>query len=430
MINEETIYMGNIQNGNTDKESVIKEVMAKAWKPVTIGGLTGIVIGTGAILASHIDMESGVSESELPANDNVKEQDAVVPENEVATTEGASDLRIATVDNSLPFDEAFVAAREQVGPGGVFYWRGVIFSTYTADEWETMTEDQHDSFAELVRPEVEAKDITDEDIQSQIAQYDEAEPEVDDIVQDELLAAEDVNEAVVADDVEVAPDMAFEENPVQEENEDFAIADSAIDKINEDIAIAGAPMYETSEDIAIADVADEGVAIAELPDADPDVVVADAAEEVQDIAFAEDDDIRLDEMFSLQPGDDVAMNDVATKGGSSIDNVRSQDASFENFLSDDSVRIVGYGEFDGHVVRGLDLDGDDMVDIAVIDVDDSGDLSRDDIIMEEGNGNQATYGELQDFALNQMHGDSDSMTPNPDVADDMPDYMDDAIAQL
>jgi hypothetical protein len=429
MTNEETIYMGNGLEGNTDKESAFKGVMSKAWKPVTIGSLTGIVIGTGAILATHIDMESGAESDNLPANDKPNVQETPVAEQAVEPEESAPALKIASVDDALSFDEAFVSAREQVGAGGVFYWRGVIFSTYTADEWETMTEDQHESFAQQVRPEVEAKDITAEEIQSQIAQYEEAEPDVDDIVQDELLAAEDVNEVVVADDVEVAPDMAFEENPEQEENVDIAIDDSALDKINEDIAVAAAPMYETSEDIAIADVADEGVAIAELPEADPDVAIAETEDDVQDIAFAEADDIRLAEMFSLQPGEEVAMSEAATKGAN-LDDVRAQDASFENFLSDDSVRIVGYGEFDGHVVRGLDLDGDDVVDIAVIDVDDSGDLSREDIIMEEGNGNQSTYGELQDFAMHQMNDDNHPMTPNPDVADDMPDYMDDALAQL
>ena len=430
MINEETIYMGNGLEGNTDKERAFKEVMSKAWKPVSIGSLTGIVIGTGAILATHIDMESGVEDDVLPADDKVNVQETPVAEQVVEPEENAPALRIASVDDALPFDEAFVSAREQVGAGGVFYWRGVIFSTYTADEWETMTEDQHESFSQQVRPEVEAKDITAEEIQSQIAQYNEPEPDVDDIVQDELLAADDVNEAVVADDVEVAADMAFEEIPIQEMNEDIAIDEASLDKINEDIAIAATPMYEENEDIAIADVTDEGVAIAELPDADPDVAIADAEDDVQDIAFAEDDDIRLAEMFSLQPSEEVAMNAAAATKGGNLDDVRAQDASFANFLSDDSVRIVGYGEFDGHVVRGLDLDGDDVVDIAVIDVDDSGDLSREDIIMEEGNGNQSTYGELQDFALNQMNDDNHPMTPNPDVADDMPDYMDDALAQL
>lgn len=427
MVNEETIYMGNIREGNTDKESAIKEVMAKAWKPVTIGSLTGIVIGTGAILATRIDMESGVSEEELLADDNKKTQDSVVPETGVDTDVNAPALKIAAVEDGISFEDAFAAAREQVGPGGVFEWRGVIFSTYTADEWESMTEDEHDSFAEMVRPEVEAQDVSEEEIRSEIAQNEpDTDVEIDDLAQEDVIAD--------ANDIDVIEDLADNAAHLQEMDLDEVVDDVAIQESDEGIAIADLPVQEDDEDIAIADLpaheVEEGVVVADFPDADPDVVVADAADEVQDIAFAEDDEIRLSEMFSLQPGDDVAMANAATKGESLNDDVRGQDASFENFLSDSSVRIVGYGEFDGHVVRGLDLDGDDMVDIAVIDVDDSGDLSREDIIMEEGNGNQATYGELQDFALNQSHDDHDSMTPNPDVADDMPDYMDDALAQL
>ena len=156
----------------------------------------------------------------------------------------------------------------------------------------------------------------------------------------------------------------------------------------------------------------------------------------EDIALAEldedadsNDAFALDEMFNLKAANDVAM----ANGVKSSPDAPHKD-NFENFISDDVVRIVGYGEFDGHVVRGLDLDGDNLADVAVIDVDDSGDLSRDDIVVEEGNGNMSTYGELHDFAMSQLDdNDHDNMhdnLPNPDVAADMPDYMDDAIAQL
>ena len=52
MVNEETIYTGNTQHGNS-KEGVLKNIVEKAWKPVTIGGSTGILLGAGALLAQH-----------------------------------------------------------------------------------------------------------------------------------------------------------------------------------------------------------------------------------------------------------------------------------------------------------------------------------------------------------------------------------------
>lgn len=37
------------------------------------------------------------------------------------------------------FGEAFATARAEVGPGGCFEWRGNVYGTYTADEWNNMT---------------------------------------------------------------------------------------------------------------------------------------------------------------------------------------------------------------------------------------------------------------------------------------------------
>ncbi len=59
------------------------------------------------------------------------EHDAIV-----ATDEG---LRVAQVDDSLSFSQAFAEARSQVGAGGVFEWNGKVYSTYYAEEWDGMS---------------------------------------------------------------------------------------------------------------------------------------------------------------------------------------------------------------------------------------------------------------------------------------------------
>lgn len=59
------------------------------------------------------------------------EHDAIV-----ATDEG---LRVAQVDDSLSFSQAFAEARSQVGAGGVFEWNGKVYSTYYAEEWDSMS---------------------------------------------------------------------------------------------------------------------------------------------------------------------------------------------------------------------------------------------------------------------------------------------------
>ena len=59
--------------------------------------------------------------------------------------------------------------------------------------------------------------------------------------------------------------------------------------------------------------------------------------------------------------------------------------------------------------------------MAIIDVDDSGGLSDPDVLVDD-QGNMATYGELN----NEPDPNLLASMENPNVAPDMPDYMNDA----
>ena len=63
------------------------------------------------------------------------------------------------VDDSMSFSEAFAAARAEVGPGGVFHYRGGDYGTYYADEWQSMSKEERDLYADSVHPEVPADKI-------------------------------------------------------------------------------------------------------------------------------------------------------------------------------------------------------------------------------------------------------------------------------
>ena len=88
------------------------------------------------------------------------------------------------------------------------------------------------------------------------------------------------------------------------------------------------------------------------------------------------------------------------------------------------VRVTGYGEYGGHLVVGLDVDGDNATDFAVLDADDSGDLSRPDVVVDS-EGNAATVGEIEDYYAMEgqsAEGDMVSQTPNAEnVPDDQSD---------
>jgi hypothetical protein len=199
-------------------------------------------------------------------------------------------LQVAAVNDDMSFGEAFAAARAEVGPGGVFHWHGGIYNTYTAAEWNAMSTDQKHDFAQQVKPEISA---------------------------DQVSTPTDANTHVVV------------EHHVYHHD-------------------AGHATSTTSD-----------VQVVEHETAD---------------------------------------------------------------TSDADVHIVGYGEVEGHLAVGLDTNNDGQADVAIIDVDESGDVSAPDVVIDN-QGNMATVG---DIASAQDPNLMASME-NPDSAPDMPDYMNDAM---
>ena len=116
--------------------------MKESWKPVTISGMTGILMGTGAMYAAN----AFASDDATPAEEPVK------------------DLQQLTSDGSLSFRQAFDAARAELGPGGVFRWHGNIYNTYTADEWNAMSHAEKQQFAERVNIEIPASQMKDDQL--------------------------------------------------------------------------------------------------------------------------------------------------------------------------------------------------------------------------------------------------------------------------
>lgn len=126
--------------------------MKDSWKPVTIGGVTGILMGTGAMYAANAFASDDVALAEEPVKD----------------------LQQLTSNGSLSFRQAFDAARAELGPGGVFRWHGNIYNTYTADEWDAMSHAEKQQFAQRVHIEIPASQMKDD----QLAGTETVDPDV------------------------------------------------------------------------------------------------------------------------------------------------------------------------------------------------------------------------------------------------------------
>jgi hypothetical protein len=55
-----------------------------------------------------------------------------------------------TVADSMTFEEAFAAARAEVGPGGVFVWHNQPYNTFWREEWAALSLQQRHEYAEHV----------------------------------------------------------------------------------------------------------------------------------------------------------------------------------------------------------------------------------------------------------------------------------------
>lgn len=165
MNNEETKILN--QSEETKHEEVVKEETVSTNKKMGTGekvayaaggfaaGIASGVAGSAfaaspnnetkeEILTATTEAEEVVTTTAEPAEPATEVKQEVEPIQEapspqeaiVATSEG---IKVAQVDDDASFNEAFADARAQVGPGGVFEWRGHVYNTYYESEWENMS---------------------------------------------------------------------------------------------------------------------------------------------------------------------------------------------------------------------------------------------------------------------------------------------------
>lgn len=117
-VNGEETVAGSVDN-RTEKKTDRKKIN---WKQVMLYGVPGVLIGATPVLLSNAVSASEIEES--------------LPETEGNAGEG--EYRLDSVNDEMSFGEAFAAARAELGAGGVFEWRGNLYGTYTADEWNEL----------------------------------------------------------------------------------------------------------------------------------------------------------------------------------------------------------------------------------------------------------------------------------------------------
>lgn len=141
---EETIVRGSEQ----PTAPTVATPENNSWKKVSIGGVSGILVGAGAILGAEALAHAQTTEADT--NDDHQQP--------------AGHASVASSHDGLSFDAAFAAARAEVGPGGVFYWNGGVYGTYYEEEWAAMSAEERLAFTQSVQPAVRPQAISAEQL--------------------------------------------------------------------------------------------------------------------------------------------------------------------------------------------------------------------------------------------------------------------------
>lgn len=133
---KENVEITNSENSAIENKSV---AASASTGKIIATGLGGVLLGT---VASSAAIFSTLSDEEVVEEVDATEE--VVVEESIETPEWSNgNVSVATsVSDSMSFGEAFATARAEVGAGGAFEWRGNVYGTYLAEEWNSMTAEE------------------------------------------------------------------------------------------------------------------------------------------------------------------------------------------------------------------------------------------------------------------------------------------------
>ena len=148
---EETIFNGSLAEevrhlAEQAKAQKQERAKSRKWQKVAIGGVSGILLGSGTAYGGKLLYEHVTARLN---NDGYPNDTGETDPSEVQVLE--SGVKMVNVSDNQSFNEAFNTARAKVGPGGAFNWHGNTYSTYRTSEWDKMSEEQHDAFANQLR---------------------------------------------------------------------------------------------------------------------------------------------------------------------------------------------------------------------------------------------------------------------------------------
>ena len=171
---EEATVEEEKEKSSVDKKKLGKEMAIGAGSGLLIGGLSTFLMGMKA---------------------DPKQEEPTNHKEELSHPEWVDDkVPVATgVNDEMSFGQAFAAARQEVGPGGCFEWRGQLYGTYTAEEWNKMSpEERHEYASHFSWNKIDSHDSPVHKEEPVAVHHDDPDDEI------EVISVEHPNEPTVA----------------------------------------------------------------------------------------------------------------------------------------------------------------------------------------------------------------------------------------
>lgn len=141
--------VSNVTGGTVGGVIATSGVLAVAWGMSQQGEINPQI----AKAAQDESSPKQSPEAEQVNQSQCSESDPVFESTQKTTNHYSNDAPISaatSVRDDMSFSEAFAAARQEVGSGGVFIWRGNLYGTYYKEEWENMTSEQKAEYNQAI----------------------------------------------------------------------------------------------------------------------------------------------------------------------------------------------------------------------------------------------------------------------------------------
>lgn len=244
------------------------EETPKSKKGVIIGGVAaglgaGILLGSVSTFAA--DKMLGAQEEETPEEGEQEQQEAEdIVETHVPAAYGNVPVA-SNVNDDVSFSEAFEEAREEIGPGGAFIWNGNVYSTFTAAEWNAMTQEERDEYNSNFAWGSNDDEMSDLDQETQTPGAEEVEVEVVDVKPEDVAGQDDpglqqeVEVVQVVDEPYVEPEVEIL-GVVEDPETGAVIGGMTVDGHDVYLIDVDPDVYGDNEfDIMVADIDGDGV---------------------------------------------------------------------------------------------------------------------------------------------------------------------------